>query len=193
MKSAEGIFRTNNFALGPLTTTTAHGVFLLASRINHSCWPSCEVVWREESEEQEVVAIRDMEEGEELTICYLSIKDRMKIPEERRKVLLPYGFICSCRLCVEEVDTQEVRRFQELSERLEEGGEVVRLCLEREKILELVGGKLVWRISNLEMAAAAAHKMEETPNIIDDYVLNELERKLEYLRITLHKRNKLYS
>jgi len=191
VKSVEGIFRTNNFALGPLTATTAHGVFLLASRINHSCWPSCEVVWREDSEEQEVVAIRDIEEGEELTICYLNIKDRMKTPEERRKVLLPYGFTCSCRFCVEEEDTQEVRRFQEISRRLEERGEVVRLCMEMENILERVGAKLVWRISNLEMAAAAINK--EHPNEeIDEYVLNELERKLEYLCDTLYKRNEMF-
>merc|ERR1719369_1732399 len=49
-KSAEGIFRTNNFALGPLTPDTAHGIFLKASRLNHSCLPNCEVVWREVSE-----------------------------------------------------------------------------------------------------------------------------------------------
>jgi len=187
VKSVEGIFRTNNFALGPLTASTAHGVFLLASRINHSCWPSCEVVWREDYEEQEVVAIRDIEEGEELTICYLNIKDRMKTPVDRRKVLMPYGFTCSCRFCVEEEDTQEVKRFQEISKRLEEGGEVIRLCMEIEKILEMVGAKLVWRISYLEMASAAIkeHRNEE----IDEYVLKELERKHDYLCTTLYKRN----
>ena len=38
---------------------------------------------------------------------------------------------------------------------------MVRLCLERENILELVGAKLVWRIANLEMAAGAGQERME--------------------------------
>ena len=111
----EGIFRTNNFALGPLTPHTAHGVFLRISRLNHSCRPNCEVVWRDESKCQQVVAIRDIEDGDELTICYLNMENRMKTAEERKKILRPYGFCCSCRDCAGEEDIQKIRRFQEIN------------------------------------------------------------------------------
>ena len=63
-KSASGIFRTNNFALGPLESIPDHGVggkticrmssvrltqvFSVSSRLNHSCSPNCEVQWSSE-------------------------------------------------------------------------------------------------------------------------------------------------
>ena len=168
-KSAEGIFRTNNFALGPLAPQTAHGIFLKTSRLNHSCHPNCEVIWKADSECQEVIAIRDIEEGEEMTICYLNMENRMKTARERKKILRQYGFFCSCNFCTGEEDVEEIRSFEELSRML--GGqkdveEMVRLCLERENILERVGAKLSWRIHNLEMAAGAFEESLESGNDI---------------------------
>jgi len=184
-KSAEGIFRTNNFALGPLTPHTAHGVFLKTSRLNHSCHPNSEVIWKADSECQEVIAIRDIEEGEEMTICYLNMENRMKTARERKKILRQYGFSCSCKFCTGEEDEEGMRRFQEMSRMLggqSDAEEMVRLCLERENILEQVGAKLVWRISNLEMAAGACQKRLES----GDDLCDKVGGKLKYLVNILH-------
>eukprot|EP00091_Calanus_sinicus_P009423 TRINITY_DN22064_c0_g1_i1.p1 TRINITY_DN22064_c0_g1~~TRINITY_DN22064_c0_g1_i1.p1 ORF type:complete len:102 (-),score=35.44 TRINITY_DN22064_c0_g1_i1:53-358(-) len=92
------------------------------------------------------VAIRDIEEGEEMSICYLNMENRMKTAGERKKILRQYGFFCSCKYCTGEEEGEEIRRFQELSRMLGEqrgAAEMVRLCLERENILEQVGAKLV--------------------------------------------------
>jgi hypothetical protein len=94
--------------------------------------------------------------------------------------LRQYGFFCSCKFCTGEEDVEEISRFQEISRMI--GGqkdveEMVRLCLERENILELVGAKLSWRIRNLEMAAdAGQERMENRENIC-----NKMGERLKYL------------
>ena len=55
--------------------------------------------------------------------------------------------------------------------------EMVRLCLGRENILELVGAKLVWRIANLEMAAGAGQERMES----GDDICDKVGDKLKYL------------
>ena len=47
-KTIDGIWRTNNFALGPSGPKSDNGLFLQISRINHSCVPYAEFVWNEE-------------------------------------------------------------------------------------------------------------------------------------------------
>jgi hypothetical protein len=129
-----------------------------------------------------VIAIRDIEDGEEMTICYLNMENRMKTGRERKEILRQYGFFCSCKFCTGEEDVEEIRRFQEISRMI--GGqknteEIIRLCLERENILELVGAKLSWRIHNLEMAAGAGTGEERMENV--ENICNKVGGKLKYL------------
>jgi len=70
-KTAAGIFQTNNFVLGSLGQASHHGVFHHTSRINHSCVPNAETVWRRKKGCLEVRAIREIGAGEEVRICYL--------------------------------------------------------------------------------------------------------------------------
>ena len=111
----------------------------------------------------------------------------MKTAQERKKILRQYGFFCSCKFCTGEEDVEETRRFQEMSRML--GGqndveEMVRLCLERENILELVGAKLSWRIHNLEMAEGAGAGEERMEN--GENICNKMGGKLKYLVSILH-------
>ena len=41
-KSEIGIWRTNNFALGPTSPKSSNGIFPTIARFNHSCFPSAE-------------------------------------------------------------------------------------------------------------------------------------------------------
>ena len=75
---------------------------------------------------------------------------------------------------------EEIRRFQEMGRMI--GGqkdveEMVRLCLERENILEEVGAKLVWRIDNLEMAGGAGQERMDS----GDDICDKVQDKLQYL------------
>ena len=93
-----------------------------------------------------MIAIRDIDEGEEMSICYLNMENRMKTARERKKILRQYGFFCSCKFCTGEEDVEEIRRFEEMSRMLggqTDADEMVRLCLEKENILEQFGAKLV--------------------------------------------------
>jgi len=189
-KSAEGIFRTNNFALGFLTPQTDHGIFTKISRLNHSCGPNCEVVWKAEVGYQEVVAIRDIEEWEELNICYLNMEGRVRTARDRNMILKQYGFYCFCKFCKEEDKVLEIKRFQEICRILERKGtdelkkdNLLQLYLEKEKILVLLESKIIWRINNLKEAAKVCVVSDE----YSEDMAMKIERKLKYLQSILYR------
>ncbi|ELW49533.1 SET and MYND domain-containing protein 3 [Tupaia chinensis] len=65
------------------------------SLLNHSCDPNCSIVFN--GPHLLLRAVRDIEVGEELTICYL---DMLMTSEERRKQLRDqYCFECDCFRC----------------------------------------------------------------------------------------------
>ncbi|KAI0770234.1 SET domain-containing protein [Fomes fomentarius] len=94
-------FGNNNFVLHSHLNSYAHGVYPLASRVfNHSCVPNaaCKyVITPNEPVRMEVVALHDIQEGEEVTIPYLD----PALPYQTRQDALRanYGFQCTCRLC----------------------------------------------------------------------------------------------
>ncbi|KAH6781197.1 Rossmann-fold superfamily protein [Perilla frutescens var. hirtella] len=74
-----------------------NAIYMLPSFYNHSCDPNVNFVWSEDAEGK-MVALRDIEEGEELRICYL---DASMSYEARQKFLYEgYGFKCDCPRCV---------------------------------------------------------------------------------------------
>ncbi|XP_078213311.1 histone-lysine N-methyltransferase SMYD3 isoform X10 [Callithrix jacchus] len=71
------------------------GLYPSISLLNHSCDPNCSVVFN--GPHLLLRAVRDVEVGEELTICYL---DMLMTSEERRKQLRDqYCFECDCFRC----------------------------------------------------------------------------------------------
>jgi hypothetical protein len=118
-----GIIRTN--ALPIEADGFGGGIFLEACRINHACDNNAQKNWNENIKRHTIHALREIDEGEEITIYYLgsnkSRKARNEALEER------FGFTCSCRLCSlpseksEESDKRlsEISRFESL---LNQGG-----------------------------------------------------------------------
>ncbi|XP_060500879.1 histone-lysine N-methyltransferase SMYD3 isoform X3 [Panthera onca] len=71
------------------------GLYPSMSLLNHSCDPNCSIVFN--GPHLLLRAVRDIEAGEELTICYL---DMLMTSEERRKQLRDqYCFECDCIRC----------------------------------------------------------------------------------------------
>ncbi|XP_072804729.1 histone-lysine N-methyltransferase SMYD3 isoform X2 [Vicugna pacos] len=71
------------------------GLYPSMSLLNHSCDPNCSIVFN--GPHLLLRAVRDIEAGEELTICYL---DMLMTSEERRKQLRDqYCFECDCFRC----------------------------------------------------------------------------------------------
>ncbi|XP_057768729.1 histone-lysine N-methyltransferase ATXR4 [Salvia miltiorrhiza] len=74
-----------------------NAMYMLPSFYNHSCEPNVNIVWSD-SAEGKIMALRDIEEGEEMRICYL---DASMGYEARQKILQEgYGFVCDCPRCV---------------------------------------------------------------------------------------------
>ena len=106
-----GIVRTNGLPIE--SNGSEAGLFLEACRINHACDNNAQKTWNANIKRHTVHALRDIYEGEEITIYYLGIH---RSREARNKVLqAKFGFICSCRLC-----SLPLEQSQESDRRLDE-------------------------------------------------------------------------
>jgi hypothetical protein len=90
-----GIFKTN--ALPIETDGIGGGIFLEASRLNHSCKNNAQKIWNQGIKRHTVHALRDIAEGEEITVYYLALDMAREV---RRKELYDrLKFMCACPLC----------------------------------------------------------------------------------------------
>ncbi|KAL5223904.1 hypothetical protein ABZP36_010543 [Zizania latifolia] len=86
-------------ALASVSCDAAVGnaVYMLPSFYNHDCDPNTHIVWLE-SADARLKALRDIEEGEELRICYI---DASMDVDARQKILADgFGFQCRCLRCL---------------------------------------------------------------------------------------------
>jgi len=78
-------------------------LFCLTARINHSCDPNAEVRSQEFVDKYiDVVARRDIQAGEELTISYIGVGagvGKKSTSRRRRQLQAKYLFSCDCELC----------------------------------------------------------------------------------------------
>ena len=92
-----GIYETNSFQLGDEINS---GLFLTISRINHSCRPNVNHIWRPDLQKTLIQATRTIHAGEEIFTSYgpsecLSTFDRRTYLENK------YSFVCDCTMCQE--------------------------------------------------------------------------------------------
>jgi hypothetical protein len=90
-----GIIRTN--ALPIEENGTGGGVFLEARRINHSCNNNAQKHWNKRIGRHTVHALREIIEGEEITIYYLGLHSIREV--RRQKLQDKFGLLCSCCVC----------------------------------------------------------------------------------------------
>lgn len=96
MRNAQGLLIWGAAEDGSLMLLRAAGVFILQACCNHSCNPNC-CIENETDATIQLKTIRNISEGEELTIAYV----RVDLPTEERKRLLKegYDFVCECEVC----------------------------------------------------------------------------------------------
>lgn len=108
--------------------------------LNHSCDPNCLVVYQRKN--QRVFALRDIEEGEELTISYIEKENSL---QKRRDLLKEsYCFTCECKRCKDEEEksmsslvTEQKLKSEQLQKELQNAAKIEELLLAKEKeILE---------------------------------------------------------
>jgi hypothetical protein len=77
--------------------SVGNAVYMLPSFYNHDCDPNTHIVWLE-NVDVKLKALRDIEEGEELRICYI---DTSMDVNARQKILADgFGFECHCLQCL---------------------------------------------------------------------------------------------
>ncbi|XP_057428185.1 histone-lysine N-methyltransferase ATXR4 [Lotus japonicus] len=74
-----------------------NAVYMLPSFYNHDCDPNAHIIWIDNADAK-LKALRDIDEGEELRICYIDASlDR----DARRELLFRgFGFQCNCSRCL---------------------------------------------------------------------------------------------
>ncbi|RNE99227.1 hypothetical protein TraAM80_08300 [Trypanosoma rangeli] len=83
------------------TAAHATGVALYdaATKINHSCAPSVRFVPTHGGVRAVVVALRDIEQGEEIRSSYIDVSAHASRAERQEYLLSHYGFSCDCPRC----------------------------------------------------------------------------------------------
>lgn len=90
--------------------TVKKGIFLEASRLNHSCVPNAYFDWHEDlagpgQGRLAVYAIIDIERNEEILVNYGAQEDSSKLVATRQQEFQDvYDFTCTCRACVPGTD-----------------------------------------------------------------------------------------
>ena len=94
-------FVVNSFQMGPeVRGRSQQGIFLEASRFNHSCIPSAHFAWNEPLGRLTIHAIFPIAQGEEILLNY-RVEDCYELRNVRQDNLLSrYGFHCDCRACI---------------------------------------------------------------------------------------------
>ncbi|RNF25779.1 SET and MYND domain-containing protein [Trypanosoma conorhini] len=84
-----------------LQSSRGQGVYTVGCLFNHSCDPNLQVVHSDAGDEMlSVVALRDIEPGEELCISY--IDETLSYPERQQELYEHYLFTCRCPTCERE-------------------------------------------------------------------------------------------
>jgi len=86
------VFKTNRFRTIPPNC----GIFLIASRFNHACKPSCSYTWSTDRQRLILTTSQDILKGQEITISY---------GQTPYILYLNYGFHCDCDTCPSPVMT----------------------------------------------------------------------------------------
>ena len=124
-----------------LNNTYGHGLFIESSRMNHSCLP-CVEMSMDEGKETEVRSVRDIEEGEEITVSYLKTS-LLLLKKERVERLEYWGFLCNCVLC--QLNNEESRRNDAERKRVRDTLSLLQHFFQR------LSQDSVWDPSNVQM------------------------------------------
>jgi hypothetical protein len=91
--------------VGEFLNNEGSGLYEIQSKINHSCLPNAEIKFPKSNHVVEVVALRDIQENEEICISYLDECQLQRSRHSRQKYLLAnYLFECDCLKCQSEIN-----------------------------------------------------------------------------------------
>ncbi|GAB1312435.1 SET domain-containing protein [Madurella fahalii] len=115
----DDIMKTNTFDVS-VDGVSHSGLYPEIARINHACKPNCFTRYSTKTLVMEVVAYKDIEPGEELSLSYTPLNI---LSTDRRELIQFWGFNCSCALCSNdraiEISDRQRSRIQKILEELD--------------------------------------------------------------------------
>ncbi|KXH60739.1 hypothetical protein CSAL01_09364 [Colletotrichum salicis] len=125
LSQALGTARTNALPLG--SGASVGGIFLDASRINHSCRHNAQNTWNDSRGQLTIHVLRDIDDGEEITISYLGASENYAARQSRLQK--SFGFVCACELCTLPAPqrTQSDRRLNRITYLDDQIGDGIRI------------------------------------------------------------------
>ncbi|KAK0623700.1 hypothetical protein B0T14DRAFT_408283, partial [Immersiella caudata] len=99
----DDIFRTNSFRVS-VEGVGHSALYPEIARINHECKPNTVIQYSTTTLAMEIIAYRDIEPGEEITLSYFSLNLRY---HQRLSAIKNWGFSCSCSFCADEAAREE--------------------------------------------------------------------------------------
>lgn len=101
---------------GDFLNSEGIGLYVEQSAANHSCDPNAEIQFLHNNFRLSLVALKDIQAGDEICINYLSDCDGSRSRHSRRKLLREnYLFECDCPKCIAEIEDPDVTSEEEMS------------------------------------------------------------------------------
>lgn len=100
--------------MGNFLNNEGVGLFALHSTCNHSCVPNAEAAFSHNNSRLSLLALQDIQPGEEILISYLDECDTSRSRHSRQKILAEnYVFVCKCPKCEEQAQDEDVTSEEE--------------------------------------------------------------------------------
>lgn len=100
VRTPHGIYQTNSFLLRGQGDAQDGALFLAVARINHSCRPNVNHIWRWDLQKTLVFASRDIAIGDELLTTY-GPSECLDTEGRRAFLAETFSFDCRCEMCME--------------------------------------------------------------------------------------------
>lgn len=107
--------------VGHFLNNEGSGLYVTQSKINHSCNPNADIRFPFSNYVLQVVALREIQANEEISISYLDECQLNRSRHSRQKYLQEnYLFLCECEKCQEEIGDPDVTSDEEEEEEEDE-------------------------------------------------------------------------
>ena len=123
----------------------SQGIFLRASKFNHSCLPNGHMVYNKSKKAVTIHAVREIDIGEEIRVNYKTTETLATIWQRQSVLELEYDFLCDCVVCSPGTGLQ--RDFSTASE--ERRPEMAQLQSTLDKIFDMAQkDHRVWQVTD---------------------------------------------
>lgn len=116
----DSIYTRFNDTVGSFLNNEGSGLYVMQSKINHSCAPNAEITFPHGNHNLEIKALRNINSGEEICISYLDECQLERSRHSRQKYLQEnYIFLCECEKCTNQIDDPDLTSEDEGDEEME--------------------------------------------------------------------------